>query len=61
MPFTWQYRPFKATQNSFLYSRQVPILVVVLKCCDWAIEQREKGNCVKSGFHSQIEKDINLG
>jgi hypothetical protein len=31
---------------------------VVLKCYDWAIEQREKGVCVISGFHSQIEKDV---
>jgi hypothetical protein len=31
---------------------------VVLKCYDWAIEQREKGNCVISGFHSPIEKDV---
>jgi hypothetical protein len=31
---------------------------VVLKCYDWAIEQREKGNCVISGFHSQLEKDV---
>lgn len=29
-----------------------------MKCYDWAIEQREKGNCVISGFHSQIEKDV---
>ena len=31
---------------------------MVLKCYDWAIEQREKGVCVISGFHSQIEKDV---
>lgn len=31
---------------------------VVLKCYDWAIEQGEKGNCIISGFHSQIEKDV---
>lgn len=30
----------------------------MLKCYDWAIEQREQGNCVISGFHSQIEKDV---
>ena len=29
-----------------------------MKCYDWAIEQREKGNCIISGFHSQIEKDV---
>jgi len=31
---------------------------VVLKCYDWAIEQREQGVCVISGFHSQLEKDV---
>jgi hypothetical protein len=31
---------------------------VVLKCYDWAIDQRDKGNCVISGFHSKIEKDV---
>ncbi|MFC2130956.1 DNA-binding protein, partial [Bacteroidota bacterium] len=25
---------------------------------DWAIEQREKDNCIISGFHSKIEKDV---
>ena len=44
-------------KTAFLCSRQVPASVV-LKCCDWAIEQREKGICVISGFHSQIEKDV---
>lgn len=47
----------KLSKNAFLCSRQVPASVV-LKCYDWAIEQREKGTCVTSGFHSQIEKDI---
>jgi hypothetical protein len=31
---------------------------MILKCYDWAIEQRDKGNCVVGGFHSQIEKDV---
>jgi len=30
----------------------------VLKSYDWAIEQREKGNCIISGFHSKIERDV---
>jgi len=30
----------------------------VLKCYDWVIAQREAGNCVISGFLSQIEKDV---
>jgi len=44
-------------KTAFLCSRKVPASVV-LKCYDWAIEQREKGNCVISGFHSQLEKDV---
>ena len=42
---------------AFLCSRKIPASVV-LKCYDWAIEQRESGACVISGFHSQIEKDV---
>jgi len=47
----------KLYKTAFLCSRHVPASVV-LKCYDWAIEQREKGVCVVSGFHSQIEKDV---
>ncbi len=47
----------KQYKVAFLCSRKVPASVV-LKCYDWAIEQREQGNCVISGFHSQIEKDV---
>lgn len=28
------------------------------KSYDWAKEQREKGNCIVCGNHSQIEKDV---
>lgn len=44
-------------KTSFLCSRKVSASVV-LKCYDWAITQREAGNCVISGFHSQIERDV---
>ena len=44
-------------KTAFLCSRKIPASVV-LKCYDWAIEQREKGNCIISGFQSQIEKDV---
>jgi len=44
-------------KTAFLCSRKVPA-TSVLKCYDWAIEQREQGNCVISGFHSQLEKDV---
>ena len=47
----------KLPKTAFLCSRKVPASVV-LKCYDWAIEQREKANCVISGFHSQLEKDV---
>lgn len=44
-------------KTAFLCSRKVPARIV-LKCYDWAIEQREAGNCIISGFHSQIERDV---
>ena len=44
-------------KTAFLCSRQIPASIV-LKSYDWAIEQRESGNCIISGFHSQIEKDV---
>lgn len=45
------------SKRAFLCSRKVPANIV-LKCYDWAIEQREAGKCVISGFHSQLEKDV---
>lgn len=47
----------KLTKTAFLCSRKIPASVV-LKCYDWAIAQREAGNCVIGGFHSQLEKDV---
>lgn len=47
----------KNHKTAFLCSRTCPSHIV-LKAYDWATEQREKGNCVISGFHSQIEKDV---
>lgn len=47
----------KLHKTAFLCSRKVPSSIV-LKCYDWAIQQREKGNCIISGFHSQLEKDV---
>lgn len=47
----------KLSKTTFLCSRKIPASIV-LKCYDWAIAQREKGNCVISGFHSQLEKDV---
>lgn len=47
----------KLSKTAFLCSRKVPASVV-LKCYDWALEQRERGTCVISGFHSRMEKDV---
>ena len=47
----------KLRKIAFLCSREIPASVV-LKCYDWAIERRDQGNCVISGFHSKIEKDV---
>ncbi len=47
----------KLPKTAFLRSNKVPASIM-LKCYDWAIQQREQGNCVISGFHSRIEKDV---
>ncbi len=44
-------------KTAFLCSRTIPA-TAVLKCYDWAIEQREHGRCVVSGFQSKLEKDV---
>lgn len=41
----------------FLCSRKIPASAV-LRCYDWAIEQREIGNCIISGFHSPLEREV---
>ena len=47
----------KQPKVAFLSSRQISS-EAVLKCLDWATEQRDKGICVISGFHSPLEKDV---
>ena len=47
----------KLPKTAFLCSREIPASIV-LKCYDWAIAQRKQGNCIISGFHSKIEKDV---
>ncbi|MCF7802694.1 MAG: DNA-processing protein DprA [Candidatus Marinimicrobia bacterium] len=42
---------------AFLCSRDYPASVVQ-KSYEWALEQKNAGNCVVSGFHSQIERDV---
>jgi len=50
-------RLLELRKTAFLCSRKIPASAV-LKCYDWAIAQREAGNCIISGFHSQLEKDV---
>lgn len=47
----------KEPKTAFLCSRKVSASAI-LKCYDWAIEQRKSGTCVIGGFHSKIEKDV---
>ncbi len=44
-------------KTAFFSSRKITS-EAVLKCYDWATEMREKGECVISGFHSKLEKDV---
>ena len=44
-------------KTAFLCSQKCPA-EIVLKSYNWAKEQREKGNCIVCGNHSQIEKDV---
>jgi len=47
----------KLHKTDFLCFRKCPA-DIVLKSYDLAIEQRGKGVCVISGFHSKIENDV---
>uniref|UniRef100_UPI0040483566 hypothetical protein n=1 Tax=Roseivirga sp. TaxID=1964215 RepID=UPI0040483566 len=47
----------KQYKTGFLSSRKCPA-EVVLKSYEWAKRQRSEFNCIVSGNHSQIEKDI---
>lgn len=47
----------KHHKTGFLSSRKCPA-EVALKSYEWAKLQRNKGNCVICGNHSQIEKDV---
>ena len=44
-------------KTAFLCSQKCPA-EIILKSYDWAKEQREQGNCIVCGNHSQIEKDV---
>ena len=47
------------TKIGFFCSRSLSAKSV-LKCYDWATDQKEKDVCIISGFHSKIEKDVLL-
>lgn len=44
-------------KTAFLCSRKCPA-EIILQTYEWAIEMRDSGKCVISGFHSRIEKDV---
>ena len=44
-------------KTAFLCSRNYPA-GAVLRIYDWAKEARERGECVISGFHSALERDV---
>ena len=44
-------------KTAFLCSRKCHS-DIILKSLDWAKGKKDKGECVISGFHSQIEKDV---
>jgi len=47
----------KLPKTAFLCSRKAPASSV-LKCYDWATAMRDTHQCVVSGFHSPLEKDV---
>jgi hypothetical protein len=55
---TWGNKEIlKLNKTAYLCSQKCPA-EIVLKSYDWAKEQREKGNCIVCGNHSQIENDV---
>ncbi|MBU5635816.1 DNA-processing protein DprA [Geomonas sp. Red69] len=48
---------FDLRKVAFLCSRKFP-QEAAEKACRWAEAQREAGNCVISGYHSPIEKEV---
>jgi hypothetical protein len=42
----------KLPKTAFLCSRKIPA-AVALKCYEWAVQQRDQGHCIISGFHSR--------
>lgn len=57
LPFLGNKDLLKLPKTAFLSSREISP-TVVLKCYDWATQERDKGTCVISGFHSPLERDV---
>lgn len=57
MKHAGNYELIELPKTAFLCSRHVSASII-LKCYDWAIDQRNGNGCIISGFHSQIEKDV---
>ena len=57
MNYKGEIELLKLQKTAFLCSQKCPA-EIVLKSFDWAKEQRETGNCIVCGNHSQIEKDV---
>lgn len=47
----------KNYKTAFLCSRKCPSDIII-KSLDWAKNKKNNGNCIISGFHSRIEKDV---
>ena len=45
------------SKTAFMASSTIP-LDMVLRCYDWAVNMRDEGCCVISGFSSRLEKDV---
>jgi len=47
----------KNQKTAFLCSRKCPSDIII-KSLDWARDKKNDGDCIISGFHSRIEKDV---
>ena len=47
----------KNHKTAFLCSRKCPSDIII-KSLDWARDKKNNGDCIISGFHSRIEKDV---
>ena len=57
MEYSGNKEILKNYKTAFLCSRQCPA-DIILKSLDWARSRKDNHDCVISGFHSRIEKDV---